>query len=210
MKTTRNYLAIGLVVMSACARTVHVESGGEVAAGGVMPATSRVLPAGALFQVQLDQSLSAERNHIGDKFTAHVTDNVMAQDGSITIPEGAVVTGRVTGLEAPSNPTKPALVRVDFETLSFNGRNYPLHATVEETHVGGQSHKKLLKSAGIGAAAGGVLGVVIGHDVEGLFVGGALGAAAGTLISLGIDAAEARLPEGSRLTLMNDHHVTLH
>jgi uncharacterized protein YcfJ len=116
----------------------------------------------------------------------------------------------VTGVEPSRDPTRPALIRLDFESLRVNNRSHPFNATVESTAIPGRSNEDLLKKAGSGAAVGGVLGAVIGRgDLKDIVVGGAIGAAAGSLISLGMDSADPRLPAGTRLTLRDSSRAAL-
>jgi hypothetical protein len=176
-------IAVAILASVGCSRTVQVQSGGDVS-NEVISANTRVLPAGALLEVQTDELLSA--NHqAGDRFTAHVVNPVTDQNGSVVVPAGAVVQGRVTGATASNDPLKPGMIRLDFESLSFNGRSHPFKATVERTTVPGRSNDDLLKKAGTGAAAGGVLG------------------------ALGTDNAQARLPAGTHMTLRNENRVAL-
>jgi hypothetical protein len=200
-------IAFGAAI-AGCSQAVQVESAGDVSSD-VIPSTASALPIGTTLEVQLDQSISATQSRVGDQFTAHVTNAVMAQNGATVVPVGAVVQGRVTGVEPSSDPTRPGLIRLDFESLRFNDRSYPFNASVERTAIPGRSNDDLLKAAGAGAAVGGVLGAVIGRDVKGVLVGGAIGAATGSLISLGMQSGDARLPEGTRLTLRNNSRVAL-
>jgi hypothetical protein len=135
---------------------------------------------------------------------------VVAQNGAIVVPAGAIVEGRVTGVEPARDPTRPALIRLDFESLRVGDHSYPFSASVERTAIPGRSDDDLRKKAGTGAAVGGVLGAVLGRgDLKDIVVGGAIGAAAGSLISLGLQRADAQLPEGTRLTLRNNSRVAL-
>lgn len=201
-------LALGVWAVAGCSRSVQVESGGDVSAD-VIPANASALPPGTTLEVALDQPISATESRVGDRFTAHVTKTVVAQNGETVVPAGAIVEGRVTGVEPSRDPTRHSLIRLDFETLRVGDRRFPFNASVERTAVPGRSREDLLRKAGTGAAVGGVLGAVIGRDIKDLIVGGAIGAAAGTLISLGMDAAEARLPAGTRLVLRNNSRVAL-
>jgi hypothetical protein len=202
-------IALGLWAVTSCSRPVQVVSGGDVS-GDVIPTNANVLPAGATLDVQLDQPISASQSRVGDRFTAHVTRAVVARDGATVVPEGAVVEGRVTGIEPSRDPTRPALVRLDFDLLRSGDRTYPFKASVERTAIPGRSDDDLRRKAGTGAAVGGVLGAVLGRgDLKDIVVGGAIGAAAGSLISLGMQSADARLPAGTRLTLRNDRRVAL-
>lgn len=64
------------------------------------------------------------------------------------------------------------------------------------------STSSTVRSATVGAAAGAVLGAIIsGGDLDRILGGGLLGAAAGTVISLGRGDVESVLPEGSTLTV---------
>jgi hypothetical protein len=55
-----------------------------------------------------------------------------------------------------------------------------------------------------------VLGAVIGGgDVSKILGGAAIGAAAGTVISLGMGEVDAVLPAGSKMTLQTTQQVTL-
>jgi hypothetical protein len=203
-------LALTVGSLAACSRAVQMESGGEVATSNVIPVNAYTLPAGATFDVQLDQTLSASQSNVGDRFTAHVVNALYAQNGQTTIPAGATVSGRITGLQPTSDPTKPGLVRVDFDQLSFNGRTYPFDASVQRTTVPHNGSGGVAKSAGTGAVVGGLLGAVLGKgDLKDIVLGGAIGAAAGSVISLGTDATQARLPAGTRLTIVNSNTVSL-
>jgi hypothetical protein len=211
MLTRHSIAAITFCAWTAvgCSRPVQVVSSGDVSSD-VIPANARALPAGTTLEVELDQPISATQTNVGDRFTAHVAKAVVAQNGAVVVPEGAVVEGRVTGIEPSRDPTRPALIRLDFESLRVGDRSYPFNASVERTAIPGRRNDDLAKKAGTGAAVGGVLGAVLGRgDLKDIVVGGAIGAAAGSLISLGTDSAEARLPAGTRLVLRNTERVAL-
>lgn len=198
---------VAVLAASGCSRTVQVESGGDV--GAVTPVSARTLPEGAMVQVALDQTIGVQRSHVGDRFTAHVTNAVVAQNGATAVPAGATVTGTVTGLKGASG-NDPALIRLDFQSLSFGGSSYPFEASVQRTAVPGADNQQVLRGAAIGAAAGAVLGAVLGDaDLKHILVGGALGAAAGTVISLGIQSQNAELPKGTTMTLRTTQTVAL-
>ena len=206
-------LAIAPIVLSlwaaaGCSHPVQVVSSGDVSSD-VIPATASVLPVGTTLEVQLDQQISAQDSRVGDRFTAHVTAPVAAQNGEVVVPAGSFVEGHVTGIEPSRDPTRPALIRLDFDALHMGDRSYPFTASVERTAIPGRNND-LKKKAVTGGAVGGVLGAVLGRgDLKDIVIGGAIGAAAGSLISLGTDRAEARLPEGTRLTLRNERQVAL-
>jgi hypothetical protein len=94
-----------------------------------------------------------------------------------------------------------------------NGRDYPFAAnvtnvaTVKQTTEGSNT---VARSAATGAAIGAAIGAIIkGRDLEAILKGGAIGAAAGTVISLGVGDVEHVIPAGSRMTIQATNSVTL-
>lgn len=87
--------------------------------------------------------------------------------------------------------------------LARSGRTYPLSAEVVDTEarVVGE-RRRAGRGAIAGATAGAVLGAVIsGVELESILRGAAIGAGAGTVISLGLGDVDATLPAGSDMTL---------
>jgi hypothetical protein len=211
MMRTAVIAAMAAAVTLGCARNVEVSSGGEVVSA--VPANANVLPAGASMDVVLNQELSTEKSKVGDTFTARVVSNVVASNGDITVPAGAVVTGRVTALDDSDNPTDRALIQLQFDRLSFNNRSYTFGANVTNVATIEEKDRKtgtVLRRAGTGAAAGAAIGAIIsGGDLEDIIKGGAIGAAAGTLLSLGLGDVEHTIPAGTRMTIQATQNVAL-
>ena len=162
-------------------------------------ADARVVPQGTRMEIEISDGIGPEINTVGDVFTAHVDDPVVARDGRVAIPEDAPVTGEITGLYA-GDAERPAAVRVDLQTVAVGDRDYDLPVEVIDTKVSTMDRLSEVddtgEEAGIGAVAGAVLGGVIGGDAEAAVLGGALGAGAGSAISLGQGAGD-ELPSGS-------------
>src|SRR4030081_3370202 len=114
-------IVLSLWAVAGCSHPVQVVSSGDVS-GDVIPATASALPVGTTLEVQLDQPISAKDSRVGDRFTAHVTKPVVAQNGAVVVPAGAFVEGHVTGIEPSRDPTRPALIRLDFDALRFGDR----------------------------------------------------------------------------------------
>jgi hypothetical protein len=206
-------LAFGAVAaLSACATNPRVEAGGEVAPA--TPSNASYLPMGTSMNVRLDQTLGTSSSNNGQSFTATVIDPVVAQNGAVAVPSGAVVYGHVTGLSKSSIPGQQSVIRLDFDDIRFNGRSYPFDASVSNVDVQNQSSSitspSTVKGAVTGAAAGAVLGAILGGgDLSRLIEGGLLGAAAGTVISLGQDQAHSDLPAGTTMTLRASRDVQI-
>jgi hypothetical protein len=177
-----------------------------------MPADANSVPSGTSLTLRLNDRLGTENSKVGDRFTATVASDLRAQDGSVVVPSGAVVHGTVTGLKESDNASEQAAIRLDFERININGRDYPFEARIEQADVqrSGESRDETLKKAGIGAAAGAVLGAIIGDGDLGKIVGGAaIGAAAGTVVSLGLGDVSAELPAGTEMRVSTTNTIAL-
>jgi hypothetical protein len=199
-------LVVVAAALGACARTSVQSASGTLYP--VSPVTARMLPAGSELRVRTNNKISGKDNHIGDGFTATVTDNLIADNGEIAVPEGAVISGHITALRDAPHAGDPSVIKVAFDRIETNGRSRAFDASVTNVEAPSVSNETL-KKAGIGAAAGAVLGAIItGGEFGGIATGGAIGAAAGTVISLGMDR-EPVLPEGTRMTLRTSRDVML-
>ncbi len=204
------------VALGACStagnRDVMVESGGSVATGDVIPTNNRSLPSGATLVARLDQTLGTRESKAGDTFTATVVSDLRAQDGTVAVPAGAKIHGRVTATDDSDNAGEPALIRLDFNQLSFNGRTFPFSAQIvraNPTQTADNSSTDRGRNVIIGGAVGAALGGLLGDgDLKNIVIGGALGAAAGSVVSLGTEV-NASLPAGSTMTLRTTQGVTL-
>lgn len=209
-------LGVSAFALVGCQRQVDVVAGGEVvpsSASTVVAANSNVLPSGASLTVRLTQKLSTEGNKVGDSFTATVVDAVMASNGDVVVPVGAVVTGRITALDDSDSPTDRALIQLRFDRLSVNGRSYDFGANITSVAKIEQKEKstgKVIERAAQGAVAGAVLGAIIGGaELDAIIKGGAIGATAGTVVSLGLGDVEHVIPAGTHMTIQSTQSVAL-
>jgi hypothetical protein len=212
MKTQLILALGGLLMVAGCSQNARVESSGEVAPA--TPVNRRALPSGTSMNVKLNEALGTSSSHEGDRFTATVSDPVMAQNGATALPAGAMVFGHVSGIHAANLPTEQAVIRLAFDSLSFNGRAYPFDASISSVNVQNQATNattsSTVRGAATGAAAGAVLGAIIsGGDLSKIISGGLLGAAAGTVISLGTGGTQSVIPAGSTMTIRSTQPVQI-
>ncbi len=168
------------------------------------------VPTGTTFAIRLDETLSTETNQPGDPFTATLDDPIVSADGEVLVPSGATVRGRVTAAEKSDRVGETAVIKVAFESISFEGRSYPLLASVVEANPERRTRtpkKQQAAKVAAGAAAGAILGQVLGKDTESTLKGAAVGAAAGTAIAMGTADVDAVLPAGSRMVIRLDGPV---
>jgi hypothetical protein len=173
---------------------------------------SMPVPAGTSMALTLNQELSTETNRVGDGFTATLSDPIVSADGTVLVPAGATVRGRVTHVAKSDRVGETAVLKLAFEAISFGGRSYPLQATVVEANPQRRTRTTRTEQAAkiaAGAAAGAVLGQVLGRDRESTLKGAAVGAAAGTAIAMGTADVDAVLPAGSRLVIRLDAPIPI-
>jgi hypothetical protein len=164
--------------------------------------------------VRLNESVGTVSSKEGDRFTATLIDPVVATNGATAVPAGATLTGHVTGLHAATLPTEQSVIRLAFDNLSFNGNSYPFDASISNVTVKNESTNantsSTVRGAVTGAAAGAVLGAIIsGGDLSKILSGGLLGAAAGTVISLGTGGTQSVIPAGSTMTVRSTQGIQL-
>lgn len=167
------------------------------------PVTATVA-AGTSLSVTVDDTLSTQINKVGDTFTARVAADVTAPDGSVLIPAGAEMKGEVTAVEPSKETGQSAVIGLNFQSVTFAGRTYPVRATVTEAQVESKrttSDKEQAAKIVGGAAAGALLGKIIGKDSKSTIIGAAAGAAAGTAVALGTADYAGVIPKGALLKL---------
>jgi hypothetical protein len=165
---------------------------------------------GTTFAVHLNETLSTDKSQVGDPFTATLSDPVVGSDGTVLFPAGATVHGRVTATEKSDHVGETAVIKLAFESISFDGKSYPMQASVVEANPERKTRTTAKQSAAkvaAGAAAGAVIGQVLGKNTKSTVIGGAVGAAAGTAIALGTADVDAVLSSGSRMVIRLDGPV---
>jgi hypothetical protein len=134
-------------------------------------APALTIPPGTDIPVTIDQNIALKRGQIGKTFAAHVTRDVVV-NGAVAIPAGAPAD--VALIESTDTPGA-ASFRV--ARISIGGRMRSVRTDVahaDATRSGLSTGKK----TGIGAIAGGVIGLVTGGG-SGLLKGAVVGAGGG-------------------------------
>lgn len=185
------------------------------ARGGTTPGEARgelvsfTVPAGTTVRVTLDQELGTERNETGDRFTVSTGESLMVGDG-VAVPARSTIRGTVTAVQHSEARGKPAVIKLSFDELQLDDRGYPIQATLVDANPEVRSRTSTAEGAakvGAAAAAGGIIGRIIGGDAQSTLIGAAVGAAAGTAIVLGTSDADAVLPAGSEMSLRLDRDL---
>ncbi len=154
------------------------------------------LPEGSELQLLLETGVSSETSSIGDAVVARV-ERATGDDGSLLLPGGTVLQGRVVAVSDPGRVKGRSRVAVDFDRIVVRGRSHQLATTSIEA-VGNASHKRDAAIIGGSAAAGAILG---GITDRGAKKGAVIGAIGGTGAVLATRGQHVELPSGSRWTV---------
>ncbi len=170
------------------------------------------VPVGTTFAVRMNDELSTKTSSTGDAFTATLSAPIVDASGTVIVPAGATVRGRVTAVSPSTRVGQTAAMKLAFEAISFGGESYPLQGSVERADVQRSNRTSTAETAGkvaAGAAAGAILGQVLGKNTSSTLKGAAIGAAAGTAIAMGTSDVDAVLPRGAEVVVRVDQPITV-
>ena len=162
-----------------------------------------VVPAGTVLMVVFKETLSSATSRDGDRFRAEVVDPVRV-NGRVAIPAGSVISGRVLSARpAAKLGSRRAQLNLEFTSLRIgSGRDNPISASFHEQ--GTSATRRDATTIGAAAAAGAVIGRVLGEDRKDTVIGAVVGGAIGTGIAARNRGEEVTLPEGIAVEIRLD------
>lgn len=180
------------------------------------PARPRVqsyqVAAGTTFGVRLNEQLSTRNNPTGSTFNATLTESILAPNGTVLIPAGATVRGRVVESRESSRAGQDAYLAIAFTSIVSEGRTYSISGSASNVPVhtvNRDSRAEQVAKVGGGAAVGAIIGRVLGRDTKATIAGAAVGAAAGTAVAMGTAEVDAVVDAGSNVTVRLDRGITV-
>ncbi len=176
-------------------------------------AQANLIPDGTRFMIRLDDTLDTAKLKPGKKFTAKLSEDLTAPDGSV-IPAGKKIHGHVSSVDRGMH----AQMLLSFDEIETRHGWRPLIATVtgvpgehavkEETGREGEIQKRgtdktrVLEGAAMGAVVGAAAGAVTAGPhgaIIGAAAGGALGGGAGLITN-----RDLKLNKGTSLEVRLD------
>jgi len=169
------------------------------------PPPPLVIPAGAELQLVLENALSSETSVAGDRVVARI---VEATDGggSLSLPGGSYLEGRVVEARASGRVKGKARVDVAFDQIVVRGERHPIETSGISIEAD-DSHKRDAAMVAGSAAAGAIIGAVTGGSAK---KGAVIGGAAGGGAVLATKGKEVRLPAGSAASVRVTQERTIH
>ena len=151
------------------------------------------IPANQEIDVRLERELSSSTAQVEDRFTATTVADLY-RGNEVLIPAGSTLRGVVSAVEKATRTERKGTLRVSFDQITVNGRNYPMRGIVtqalESEGLRGEAGR-IGAGAGVGAIIGGILGGVKGA-LLGVLIGGG-----GTIAAT--EGKDVTLPAGTIL-----------
>ena len=141
------------------------------------PPKPKIVPAGTVIRVRLNDAIGSKTAQAGQTFTGSVMDPIVV-DGRTLIPAGATVAGEVTNAKSAGRFKGAAELAITIRSVTVGGAPHTLAAsTVSQTSTG--KGKRSAAMIGGGGGAGALIGGLAGGG-KGALIGALAGAGAGT------------------------------
>src|SRR6201981_450009 len=160
---------------------------------GMNAPASVTIPAGTRISVRTIDGIDSTKNHVGDRFQASLEAPVMA-DGSVVVPKGANVYGRLAESKESGTFTGRSQLRLELTGIVANGQTVPV-ATGEYELTGKSRGASTAKRTVGGAAVGSIIGAL---------AGGGKGAAVGAAVGGGIGAGSEVITKGDQVKVPSE------
>jgi hypothetical protein len=175
----------------------------------VAKARPLALSVGTTLTFVVDETVSTDSHVAGAEFNSTLMADAIAPDGRVVLPAGTVGGWVVEESEADNGEGEAILV-VRLLGVAVGEEWYPVEATIIASDLETDAKDSTGRTAakiGIGAAAGAVVGGILGDDAQDALKGAGVGAAMGTVIALSTRDGSAKLPEGATLTVRLDEEL---
>ena len=150
--------------------------------------SSPAIPSGTVLQVRVIENLSSATTKSGTAFHGTLTEPVVVS-GQTLYAKGADVTGKVVTAKGSGRLSEPGVLVLTLTSVS--DKTHTTNLTTDPFEIKGKSHTKSnVTKIGGGAAAGAILGAIIGGG-KGAAIGAGAGAAAGTGVAAATGKQEA-------------------
>jgi hypothetical protein len=169
-------------------------------------ATADTIPAGTKLSVRIDSQVSSASAKTGQTFQGNLT-QALVVNGKTIADKSAPVKGKITFAKASGRLHDPGQLTLRLTSVQVNGNMVPI--STSGYYAKGKSHTKgNVEKIGGGAAAGAVLGGLLGGG-KGALIGAGAGAAAGTGVAAATGKEEAVIHAESVLTFSTTTTATV-
>jgi len=165
-------------------------------AGNTAAQKKITVAAGTRILIRTVDSIDSSKQKAGFRFTANLETNLQV-DNTIVAPRGSTVYGRLAQASSAGRMSGSSELTLELTDLVINGTAYPLLTStyeVKDKGEGGNTAKKVVGGAGLGALIGGIAG-----GGKGAGIGAAAGAAGGTAVAASKKGQQLQIPSETLL-----------
>jgi hypothetical protein len=167
---------------------------------------SITLPAGTRILIRMVDSIDSSKQQTGYRFSATLETNLQAED-AVVAPRGSKLYGRLAQASSAGRMSGSSELTLELTDIVINGTAYPLLTSTYEVKgkgEGGNTAKKVVGGAGLGALIGGIAG-----GGKGAAIGAGAGAATGTAVAGAKKGQQLQIPSESLLEFRLQQPVSL-
>jgi hypothetical protein len=164
------------------------------------------VPAGTRILVRMVDSVDSSKQKAGFRFTATLEANLQAYEVTVA-PKGTTLYGVLAQASSSGRLKGSSQLVLELTDIVINGTTYPLLTSSYEVKgkgEGGNTAKKVVGGAGLGALIGGIAG-----GGKGAGIGALAGAGAGTAISAAKKGQQISIPSETLLEFRLQQPVSL-
>jgi hypothetical protein len=200
----RFVLAAALLAGMATVTPIHVAN----SRAGAAPQNKKriTVPAGTRILIRTVDSIDTTKQKTGYRFTATLETNLQAED-TVIAPRGTTVYGRLANAASSGRMKGSSELALELTDIDINGTAYPLLTSTYEIKgkgEGGNTAKKVIGGAGLGALIGGLAG-----GGKGAGIGALVGVGAGTAVAASKKGEQLQIPSESLLEFRLEQPVAL-
>ena len=154
------------------------------------------VPAGTPILIRMSDSIDSSKQKAGYRFTASLETNLQA-DNVVVARRGTPVYGLLASASSAGKMKGSSELGLELTEIVINGTSYPLLTNtyeIEGKGEGGNTAKKVIGGAGLGALIGGL-------------AGGGKGAGIGVLVGAGAGTAVAATKKGQQISIPSESLV---
>ncbi|HXA83370.1 MAG TPA: hypothetical protein VNY56_09700 [Methylomirabilota bacterium] len=186
---------------------VTLNSGANSSAGAAVQDKQRItVPAGTRILIRTIDSIDSTKQKTGYRFSATLETNLQAED-TVIAPRGTTIYGRLANASSAGRMKGSSDLTLELTDIVINGTAYPLLTSTYEVKgkgEGGNTAKKVVGGAGLGALIGGLAG-----GGKGAGIGALAGAGAGTAVAASKKGEQLQIPSESLLEFRLEQPVAL-
>ena len=164
------------------------------------------VPAGTRILIRTVDAIDSSKQKTGYRFTATLETNLQAED-TVIAPRGTTVYGRLAQASSAGKMSGSSELTLELTDIVIKGTAYPLMTSTYEIKgkgEGGNTAKKVVGGAGLGALIGGLAG-----GGKGAGIGALAGAGAGTAVAASKKGQQLQIPSESLLEFRLEQPVAL-